>query len=323
MGFGRNSHVAWVEEPVWGTAVTPPTKWGELISATPGLIFTREPRPVLRGLDSREGNLYDAKEGAEPTFSLEANYEGMTRLFEHVFGDASAASSSPDVDTRFEHVYTPQETIMAGKGLSLYFNTDLGGNEEIQIAGVKLNTMRLSGDPTRNLQIEFAGAGKASVDVATTTPVFPAAAQYVAGHQMICKIDATPRLIDSFELTFDNGLDLDKRVHGSKNIDEPIRGDANPARVVTGTITMDAVLADLSKLRAGTLFQLEFLHTGAVLEADFYRLDALIPKCQVTDAPYSITGPGIVKSVLPFRALLPTAGELITLTVSNTETVPE
>ncbi len=71
------------------------------------------------------------------------------------------------------------------------------------------------------------------------------------------------------------------------------------------------------------LRQLEFLHTGAVLESDFYRLDVLLPKCQITDPPYSITGPGIVKSVLPFRALLPTSGELITITVSNTETVPE
>ena len=321
MGFGRNSHVAWTEEPGWGTPVTPPTKWGELISAAPGMIYTREPRPVLRGLDPREGNLYDVKEGAEPTFALEGNYEGMLRLLEHVFGDSSASSSNPDVDTRWEHLFTAKDTIMTGKGLSLYLNTDTdpGGNEEIQIAGVKLNTMRLSGDPTRNLQIEFAGAGKASVDVATTTPVFPAPAHYIAGHQLICEIDDTPRLIDSFEFTFDNGLDLDKRVHGSKNIDEPIRGDANPARVLTGTITMDAVLADLTRLRNDSLFKLEFLHSGPVLESDFYRFDVVLAKCQVTDPPYGLTGPGVIKSVLPFRALLPTSGELIELTVSNTE----
>lgn len=319
MGFGRNSHVAWVEEPGWGVPVTPPTKWGELISAAPGVIFQREARPVLRGLDPREGNLYDVKQGAEPTFSLEGNYEGLLRLIEHVFGDGSGATTNPDVDTRFEHLFTAKDTIMSGLGLSLYINTDLGGNEEIQIAGVKLNTMKLSGDPTRNLQIEFSGAGKSSVDVAATTPVFPSAPLYIAGHQLTCEIDTVPRLIDSFEFTFDNGLDLDKRVHGSKNIDEPIRGDANPARVLTGTLTMDAVLADLTKLRAGTLFQLEFLHTGAVLEMDFYRFNIDLPKCEITGPPYALTGPGILKSVLPFRALLPTSGELITLLVSNTE----
>ena len=321
-GFGRNSHVGWVEEPAWGTAVTPPTKFAELISASPNLIYQREPRPVLRGLDPREGNFYDAKQGGEPTFAVEANYEGLLRLFEHLFGDASGATSNPDVDTRYEHLFTLKDTIMSGKGLSLYVNTDVdpGGNEEIQLAGFKINSLRMSGDPTRNLQLEFSGAIKASVDVTASTPTFPGITKYVAGHQLVCEIDDVARAINSYELNIDNGLDIDKRIHGSKNIGEPIRGDGNPARTVSGTISMDAVLADLTKLRAGTLFKLEFLHTGAVLEADFYRFDVVMAKCLITDTPYSVSGPGVMKTTLPFRAVLPTSGELITALFSNTET---
>ena len=320
-GFGRNSHVGWVEESAWGTPVTPPTKFAELLSASPNLIYQREPRPVLRGLDPREGNFYDAKQGGEPTFAVEANYEGLLKLFEHLFGDSSGATSNPDVDTRYEHLFTLKDTIMSGKGLSLYVNTDVdpGGNEEIQLAGFKINSLRMSGDPTRNLQLEFSGAIKSSLDTTASTPTFPGIANYVAGHQLVCEIDDTARLIDSFELTIDNGLDIDKRVHGSKNIGEPIRGDGLPARTVSGTITMDAVLADLTKFRAGTLHKLEFLHTGAVLESDFYRFDVVMAKILVTDNPYTVTAPGVIKSTFPFRALLPTSGELITATFSNTE----
>lgn len=319
-GFGRNTHVAWAAEPTWGTPITPPTHWAELISATPGLIYQRDPRPVLRGLDPREGNLYDVKEGGEPVFAVEANYEGLLLLFEHLFGDSSGDTQEDEAAVRYSHTFTAKETIMTGKGLTLYLNTDLGGNEEVQLAGVKLNSMRMSADPTRNLQLEFSGACKASVDVATTTPVWPTAAQCVAGHQGILEIDDTPRAFDSFEFTFDNGLNIDKRIMGSKNIDEPIRGEGHPARSLSGSITMDAQLADLTKLRAGTLFKLEFLHTGPTLGAATYLLNLTLLKCEITDNPYTISGPGVMKTTMPFRALQPTTGELIELLLMNSET---
>jgi hypothetical protein len=82
---------------------------------------------------------------------------------------------------------------------------------------------------------------------------------------------------------------------------------------------MDAFQADWSKLDAGTLFKLELLHTGPTLGAGTYRMDFTALKCLVTGNPFTISGPGVVKTTLPFKALKPTAGELLSLVVVNEE----
>jgi len=321
-GFGRNTHVGWVQETTWGTPVTPPTKYAEIVSADPALIYERAPRQVLRGLDPVEGNLYDVKQGAEPVVVVEAFYEGMLRLLEHLFGDASGTTAVQEASVRWGHTFVPKATIMTGKGLTLYVNTDVddGGNEEVQVAGVKINACTFSGAPGRALQMSLACVGKASVDVANNAPTFPTRSLLVAGHQLSCEIDDVVRKIDSFELEFNNGLNIDKRVMGSKNIDEPVRGDDNPPRVIQGTLVMDALLADLTKLRSGTFFKLELLNTGPTLGNLTYGLDITMTKCLVTGPPFNVSTAGVIKSNLPFRAHLPSAGgDAITLLMRNGE----
>lgn len=320
-GYGFESYVGWVEEPSWNTPVTPATKFAELISETVKAIRNREPRPVVRDIDIREGNTYDAKFGGDGGFLIEANYGGLLRLLEHLFGDSSVDSVELEAAISWTHTITLQKTIMAGKGLTLYTNTDVdnGALPVKQLAGYKINSLRLSMDPTRNMQVEFGGAGHDVVKVAVGTFVGPGIANYVAGHQLVCEIDTVVRSIDSVELTIDNGLDLDKRIHGSKRIDEPVRGSAR--RSITGSIQMDAVEADLDKFLAGTLFQLELLHTGPTLGANAYRWDMTMLKCEVVGDPINISSFGKVKSNFEFRVLKPTTGELIEFAIVNDETV--
>lgn len=317
-GFGRNSFVGWAQEATWGTAVAA-TKFAELISEGIETVRDRPARPVVRDLDEREGNLYDALFGVRGPFAVELNYGGMLRLFEHLFGDASVATVLLEAAISWTHTITLKDTIMSAKGLSLHVNRDVdaGSTPQLQAAGYKLNSATFSFAPDRNGQVEFDGAGKDSSIIAAVTPTLPAIANYVAGHQLAVEIDDVARAVDSIELTIDNGLDLEKRVVGSKNIAEPIRSDTR--RSITGTLTMDAVQADWSKLNAGTLFKLELLHTGPALGANFNRMDFTMLKCLVTGNPFTISGPGVVKSTVPFKALKPATGELLSLVIVNNE----
>jgi tail tube protein len=317
-GFGRNSFVGWAQESPWGTAAAA-SKFAELISESVETVRQRDARPVVRSRYEREGNLYDVLFGVRGPFAIEANYGGMLRLIEHLMGDSSGSSVATEPGVRNTHTFVVKDTIMAGKGLSLHVHRDVdaGSTPQYRAVGYKLNSAKFTIDPKQNMQVEFDGAGKDVSAIAAVSPTFPSNATYVAGHQCIVEIDDVVRPVDSIELTLDNGLDLEKRVLGSKNIDEPIASDTRFS--LTGTLNMDALQADWSKLDAGSLFKLEILHTGPVLGAGNYRWDMTLLKCIVTGNPFLVTGPGIVKSALPFKALLPTSGELLTIVIVNNE----
>lgn len=317
-GFGYESFVGWGEESAWGTPVVP-AKYAELISESMNEIRDRQPRPVARGLDVREGNFYDRLFGASGSFDIEMNYIGLLRLLEHAFGDASGVTTVGEAAIRWIHTFSPKKTLMSGKGLSLHINKDVdnGATPQVRYAGFKVNALTFAFTPDNNARLSVAGAAKDFASIAVSTPTFPAAAQYVAGHQTTVEIDDVAREVDAVEITMDNGMNLEKRVLGSKNIAEPIRGDTR--RSVRGSLTMDAVAADLAKLDAGTLFKLEVICTGPTLGAANFKLQLVALKCLVTGAPFHVTTPGRMKSTLDFIAEEPTSGELFQAIVDNNE----
>jgi tail tube protein len=316
MGAGRNSYFGWVQEPTWGTPVTPPTKWCEITSENMKSIRDQEARQVVRGLHKREGNLYDRKFGVAGTVAMELNYEGLLRLVEHLTG----TTPTPTIDgARREYDFTMAAgELMVGKGLTGYIFKDQ--TQEMQVAGMKIKSATFSMDPTRNTQVEFDYVGKDVVQVAVTAPSFPGTSNYAAGHQLTCKIDNALRAIDSAELTINNNLADDKRVVGSKQIAEPVRADGFVE--ITGSITVDAVQQDLTDFLAETLHKIEFLHTGAVVGTSTYKFNFQMDKCRIIDDPVLVKGPSIVKATLSYEALLPVAGlaGLCHVIVSGTET---
>lgn len=316
-GYGRNSFIGWGEESTWGTGVAA-TKFAEIVSEAMNPIRIRTPRASVRGLDDREANFYDEKFGGEGSFVIGLNYAGLLRLMEHAFGDASGVTTGP-VSSVYTHTFSPKDSLMTGKGLSLHVNTDVdnGGTPQIRYAGFKIGSLKWSFDPRANALLEVAGAAKDFSSIAAVAPTLPGFATYVAGHQTVMEIDDVVRKFDSAEVTLDNGLDLDKRVMGSKNIDEPIRGDNR--RMVSGTITMDAVAADLAKFEAGTYFKLEFISTGPVLGGGTYKHTLVMAKCRLDGAPYHVNGPGVIKTEVPFVADLPSAGERLQAIFDNNE----
>lgn len=318
LGFGRNSFVGWGEESTWGTPVAA-TKFAELVSDGIETVRDRQPRQTVRSRWEREGNLYDALFGCRGPFTIEATYIGLLKLLEHLCGDASGATVVTEGGVRWTHTFTMKDTLMSGKGLSLHIHrdVDVGSAPQYRHAGYKLNSAKFSMAPDRNMQIEFDGAGKDVAGIAAVSPTFPAITSYIAGHQCVVEIDDVVRKVDELELTIDNSQDLEKRVLGSKNIDEPIASDTRA--MISGTLTMDAAQADWSKLDAGTLFKLEALHTGPTLGAGTFRFDITALKCLVTGNPFTVKGPGVIKSELPFKVLLPTAGEILSIVVVNNE----
>jgi len=320
-GFGRNSFVGWAEEGAgtWGTGVAA-TKFAELGSESMKIIRERKPRPVYRGLiDGREGQLYDEKQGAAGSFAIEGNYNGLLKLFEHAFGDSSGVVTVAEGGIRWLTTYSLAQTIMSTKGLSLHINTDVdnGATPQRRYNGFKINTLKFTFDPKRNLLLEVGGAAKDHSDIAAVSPTFPAIANYVAGHQCVVSLDTVATKVDAVELSIDNGLDLDKRILGDKRIDEPIRSD-NQVKM-EGQITKDAVAADMTKFRDGTLFRLDVVCTGPTLGAGNNKLSLIALKCLVTDDPYNVTGPGIVKSKFPFKVLEPVSGQALQLLIENNE----
>jgi len=314
MGAGRNSWIGWGQEGTWGTAVAP-TKFAELVSENIRAMRVRTPRPVFRDLDVREGHFYDEKFGAAGPFSIEVNYEGLLRLLEHLTG-GTPTTVQVDAGVRWTHAFTlAAGELMTGKGLSFQVNKDLTNVN--RLFGGKLLGMTLSVDPRRNTLIELDLVGKDMDQVGAAAPTFPTGSLYVAGHQATVEIDDVARAVDTVELVIENALDDDKRVIGSKQIAEPVRG--GDRRGISGTIVADAVDADWTKLNAGTLFKLEILHQGAALGTGFYRFDVTALKCMVTEDPIQVGDSGIIKATIPFVVQKPTSGQMLQIDVHNAE----
>jgi hypothetical protein len=264
----------------------------------------------------REANFYDEKFGGAGPYAIEANYEGLLRLLEHAFGAVTTTVSEAAI--RWQHAFTlATGELMTGKGISFHVHRDMAN--AFRLLGGKIRELRYTLDPKRNVQLEFDLVGKDIDTLAAVAPTLPGTSLYVAGHQAVIEIDDVARAVDSLELVFSNGLDDDKRVIGSKNIAEPVRGDSR--RSVTGTLVADAADADWTKFNAGTLFKLEALSTGPTLGAGNYRLDIIALKCLVTEEPFQVTGPGLVKATIPFTVVKPTSGSMLDLTVQNAESV--
>lgn len=317
MGQGRSSFFGWGQESTWGTAVTP-TKFAEIKDDNFKAVRDQVARPVFRDLDPREGNLYDRLFGGGGGGIFEGNYEGMLRLFEHAFGDSSGVTTGP-VGSVYTHTFTLKDTLMSGKGLSFHINTDTdsAGLPQKRFFGFKINELGLEFDPQANLAVTVQGVAKDMDKVAASTPTFPGIANYIAGHQCSCEIDDVATLIKSAKISLNNGMQLDGRQLGSKNIREPVR---DVRRAVTGQIVVDAAESWLTKYLAGTLFKLELLHLGPVLGGGNYRFDVTALKCRITDDPYQVKTPGLIEATVPFEILKPTSGELLTIAFQNSET---
>ena len=159
-GFGRNSYVGWDQETTWGTGVAA-AKFAELVSENVETIRQRDARPVVRDLDEREGNLYDTLFGVKGPFTIEANYGGMLRLLEHLFGDSSGSSVATEPGVRTTHTFITKDTLMTGKGLSLHIGRDVdaGSTPTLRAVGYKLNSAKFSMAPDRNaIGFDYNGA---------------------------------------------------------------------------------------------------------------------------------------------------------------------
>jgi hypothetical protein len=314
MGAGRNAHIGWAEESTWGTSTTP-TKFAELVSESLGVGRDREAVPVTRDLYEREGRIYDAKFYGAGSFAIEASYEGLLRLLEHTWGASVDALVS---GTQYSHTMDVQAgEIKAGKGLSLSVFKDI--TLAHRYVGAKINRLKISAAPERNVQFEFDVVAKDVVEIAETSPTFPGSTLYCAGHQTTVEIDdAVQAGVTACDLTIDNGLDDGRRGLGSKNIIEPVRGGTRPS--ITGTMVLDATQALWQKAEAGTLFKLELICTGPALAPSNYSFAITALKCIMTEDPVKIEGPGIVKASLAFKVLKPASGLMLNLVVKNTET---
>ena len=299
--FGYNAAIGWGVESPWGTAVAV-DKFAEVISMDIKKTVERQESPSTRGLSERRRQ--DFLISVAGSFETEFIYTGMERLLRHLFGASSSAVIPASVDG-FRHKFTLADAMLPG--LTLETNRgDSAASQTSKFAGCKLTSATLSYTPNDPLKVTWNLVGKDETLVNETAVVYPdySGIQLAKGHHITCEFDDSVVAIDSFELTIENGLDAAKRVLGSQNVDEPIRSER---RKVTGTLTLDWVsTVNYLKYINNTATKLEIIATGTDMGNDTndpLALKLIMPSVRFDGESPAVSGPGIVKQVMPFYAL--------------------
>lgn len=299
--FGFNAAIGWGVEDPWGTAVSV-DKFAEVISMDIKKTVERQESPSTRGLSERRRQEFLISVGG--SFETEFVYTGMERLLRHLFGASTDAVVPSSVDG-FRHTFTLADAMLPG--LTIETNRgDSAASQTSKFAGCKITSATLSYSPNDPLKVTWNVVGKDETLVNETSVTYPdyTGIQLAKGHHMTCEFDDSVVAIDSFELTIENGLDVGKRVLGSQTIDEPVRSER---RKVTGTLTLDwASTANYLKYINNTATKLEIICTGEDMgndNSDPLALRMIMPTVRFDGESPAVSGPGIVKQVMPFYAL--------------------
>jgi len=300
--FGFDASIGWVEEPTaWGTR-TDPTAFQEFISEALKKTIERVESPSTRGLSETRRPDYLIT-CAGPT-EFEGIYEGQGIPLKHSFG--AVASAVEDV-TAYKHTYTLADALPDGLTLTAYRGDDPAVTpQEHQYFGATVASITWTMNPNEALKVTYNWVAKDESLQALTTVTFPdlSGALLIKGHHMSCEFDDAVTVIDSAEVTLDNGLDVGKRVMGNQFIAQPVRSGR---RKVTGTITKDWVSeAEYNLFVNGTATKLEFIFTSPTNIAGSstpYSYSLIIPDGRFDGETPGVSSPAIVKQPLPFYAL--------------------
>jgi len=233
------------------------------------------------------------------TLPCKLTYEDLDLLIAIAMGAAGTPSANGSL---YDNTYSLAENLSYAFTAAIYKGVSVW-----EFAGCKIDTMKISGEANKPLDIEFGGAAKVlDLDSATnTTAVLQAlstedAASKIMMSDLEFKIAAqadalsgeTEKGISSFELTLNNNLALDQFDNRTQTILEPQR---NGFREVKLTFKVPRYEADTYlDWRDGDTA----LHAYLKFTGGDYLFDIHVPKLKIDKAEAAVSGPGLIEQVI-------------------------
>jgi hypothetical protein len=300
--FGYDGAIGWGQESVHGTGVAR-TQFAEVISLDIKNTIDRQESPSTRGRSERRRQ--DFLNTWAGSCEMEVIFAGLEKWFKHLLG-AGATAVLGGSATAKTHTFTMVDGAYP-VGLTLEANLgDAAATQTPVFDGGHVTSATFSATPNDPFKVTWNVAGKKQTFATATAVTYPdySGDLLAKGHQITMEIDDVATELDSFELTFESGQDVAKRILGSQYADVPVRMERSK---VTGTFTADWIsTAQYLKFVNGTDTKIEFIVTGADMgndNNDPFRIQFTIPKANFDGETPGLSSSGIIKQVCPFFGL--------------------
>ncbi len=316
IGKGFEGILGVKKEAAYGTAIEV-TEAIPFVSESFGNDIEKHVDEVLRG-KAGAGATIAGNKSYPFTIPCKLTYEDLDLLIAIAMGAAGAPGANGDL---YDNTYSLAENLSYSFTAAIYKGVSVW-----EFAGCKIDTMKISGEANKPLDIEFGGAGKdLDLDSATNTSLILTAldtedaASKIMMSDLEFKIAAqatalageTEKGIGSFELTLNNSLALDQFDNRAQAILEPQR---NGFREVKLTFTVPRYEADTYlDWRDGDTA----LHAYLKFTSGNYMFDIHIPKLKVDKVDAPVGGPGLIKQSIECTCFRDPGSDSASFTVTD------
>lgn len=312
-GSGLDGQLAFAQESVWGTAVTPTHAVefdSETLSMTPTWL---EPTGIRSGLKFKRLNrVVQSQRTVAGDFTVELATKGMGLLWKHAL--ASSAVPVQDASTgAYKQVHVPGDFL--GKGLTVQVGRpepSTGTVQPFTYSGVKISQWQfsLSDGATPTLQLTVDGRDE-DTDTALVTPTYPAGAAAfdftqatlslggtvttASGITTVSGGTAVATVITEIALSGQTGMATDRFGIGNAGLKSEQLENATPT--ITGTLTAEfnkSELYDVFAADGTTPMHLSLVGGVISTSTDHYMLDFIMPAVKLKTATPNVAGPDVV-----------------------------
>ncbi len=212
-GYGYKGWLGLAEESTFGTGIATPTDFFEIVSEN--LVFEQSQvsKPHLRSA-SRHIKM-KSKKTVSGTITLSVGWTGYALLFKHILGSAGTQTGTGP----WTHPMVLTDDLPVG--LTLWINRDhvaVTGNSLFRFVGCQINkaTLKVEADDLMMLELDIVGTD--SDLVATQTPTFVVHDPISWDELTLAstQLNSVVTTLNTFELTVDNKLDVDRFVLGQQ-----------------------------------------------------------------------------------------------------------
>ena len=294
LGKGFEGILGVVKEPAYGT-VAAVTKAIPFVSENFGNDLEKHMDEVLRG-KAGQGPSVAGNKMFPFTIPCKLTYSDLDLLIAIALGAAAAPSANGDL---YDGMYSPAENLSYSYTAAVYKGVSVW-----EYSGNKIDTLKISGEANKPLDIEVSGAAKSlSLASATNTSVIMLAldtddvASKIMFSDLEFKIAAqasalsgvTEAGISQFDLTVGNKLKLDDFDNRALTILEPQR---NGFREVKFNFTVPRYEADTY---LGWRDNDTALHASLTFTSGSYSFAIHLPKIKIDKADAAIGGPSLIQ----------------------------
>jgi hypothetical protein len=258
---------------------------------------------TMRQAQVAAGNV--AFSGGIETFLFNRN---IGLFFLQTLGGNATTGSGPT----YTHVATPAD--LTGRSMTMQFGrTDLGGTvRPWTYEGVKVRQMTIGASPGEYATVSMdVVAEDVKTGTALASASYPTGLSRFRGEDLAVTIGGSPVVVRSFEITFANSLDDNRRAVGSNLIREPLRNDLLS---ITGSLEIEWTdLTHYNRVAGLTYAALSAAFTSAP--------DSVTIACNARfdQADEPIAGRGVIYQTLSFTAVGTSDSNTVTVTTINAD----